>query len=248
MAKTFEYILVLVNAMYRHCMYKYMHVYTRISRNQIERITQGFEHPSCAYKPVVLTALPPAIMPHVVCCKVVYDYNQTCTLVSCVWRRTRHAPRPGHDAASSSLHTDLIGAKVASGSQYMAVHGSTCQWQYMIVHFLVHTDSMLVRTGTSEYKLHGWPAGFCSWNFALLKALISRSVQADTPMHAQTGWFICHPWFRPDIYINGMETAKITGDSMKVLMLTVTVPDTAFHGSWPHCSRGNYIWVCASMY
>ncbi len=59
----------------------------------------------------------------------------------------------------------------------------------MIAGFLVRTDSMLVRTGTSEYILHGWPAGFCAWNFALLKALISRTVQADTQMRAQTDLF-----------------------------------------------------------
>ncbi len=44
---------------------------------------------------------------------------------------------------------------------------------------------MLVRTGTSEYKLQGCPAGFCARKFALLTALILRTVQADTPTQAQ---------------------------------------------------------------
>jgi hypothetical protein len=35
--------------------------------------------------------------------------------------------------------------------QYMTVHGST--WQYIIEHFLVPTDSMLVRTGTSRVQI-----------------------------------------------------------------------------------------------
>jgi hypothetical protein len=83
-----------------------------------------------------------------------------------------------------------FGTKLAvhgSTWQYMAVYGSTRQ--YMMVHFLLRTDSMLVRTGMSEYKLHGCPAAFCARNVALLKALISRIVQAETPMHEQTDLF-----------------------------------------------------------
>jgi hypothetical protein len=81
--------------------------------------------------------------------------------------------------------------KVSSTSkyfwQYKAIHVSTRQC--MIVHFLVRTDSMLVRTGN---KLHGCPAAFCTRNFALLKALISQTVQAETPVHSQSCLFICH--------------------------------------------------------
>ncbi len=90
-----------------------------------------------------------------------------------------------------STYQYVLLAVQGSLCQYKAVRGNTRQ--YMIARFLVRNDSMLARTGTSEYILHGWPAGFCAWNFALLKALISQTVQADTPMHAQTGLFIRHP-------------------------------------------------------
>jgi hypothetical protein len=41
---------------------------------------------------------------------------------------------------------------------YMAVHDLTDS--DMIPHFLLRTDSILVRTATSEYQIDGWPAEF----------------------------------------------------------------------------------------
>ncbi len=92
----------------------------------------------------------------------------------------------------TSTYQYVLLAVQDSTCQCKAVHGST--WQFIIVHFLVRTDSMLVHTGRSEYKLHGWPAGFCAWNFALLKALILQT--AHTPMPC-TNRFIHSPCQRP---------------------------------------------------
>jgi hypothetical protein len=58
----------------------------------------------------------------------------------------------------TSTYEYVLLAVHCSTLQYMAVQGST--WKYMIVHFLVRTDSMLVRSGTSEYKPHGFPGKF----------------------------------------------------------------------------------------
>ncbi len=69
--------------------------------------------------------------PAILC--IITSSISSCTLVSYVWRRTHHARLPGHDVASSSLHTDIIEAEVSCEARFGAgdvgAHSGTIEEQ-----------------------------------------------------------------------------------------------------------------------